>query len=390
MGRHTKNNSAFPNFTAAEYAKVRDRWGSKKARLGGESLRRFDQCALCLSTVRDPQICKQGHLFCKECIYTSILEQKSGIAAYKVALAKLAAQQDEERAQARVRARQKVLQDFERGIGFGHVPSAAVASASRDHDTAAAAAQDASRGPGAVAQASAGAKRKASADRQSPETSSNGRGAPVEPSDRDRDHDGDGDGDRSSTLASLPARAHAWASAAEERAMAELEEEQRASRKSKLPSFWLPSLTPSEREGDVDLRRVSEGMDVRCRVADEHGHALSLKSLKPIKFTTSPTGAKACPTCAKDLSNNTRLHALRSCCGSVVCDRCHSELIQSRRVPTGGKSKSSGASPTDCPICGVEIKDPAKDIIGLQREGTGYAGGGGLSEVKAKGTTFQG
>ena len=43
-------------------------------RLGHESMRRFDACALCLQRARDPVACQDGHLFCKECAYTDLRE----------------------------------------------------------------------------------------------------------------------------------------------------------------------------------------------------------------------------------------------------------------------------------------------------------------------------
>lgn len=302
-------------------------------------------------SLRHCQICKQGHLFCRECIYTSILEQKASIAAYKVSLEKLAAEQQQQREQARQRARQKVLEEFEKGVGFGHLTPALALEGDESAD-----------GDDGRATLRAGSKRKGP-----PLSKGIDVAAPLH-----------------STLSTLPARAQKLALAAELRALEEIEEEQRSSRRSKLPSFWVPSLTPSEREGDVDLRKMTEGMDVRCRVASEQGHALSIKSLKSIKFSESSSGAKTCPTCAKQFSSNNSLHALRSCCGGVVCARCYTELVAKPLATTGDKELLT------CPCCGVGFKDPARDVIALHREGTGYAGGGGVSEVKAKGTTFQG
>ena len=37
-------------------------------------MRRFDACALCLNGAREPLACNQGHLFCKECVYTDLCE----------------------------------------------------------------------------------------------------------------------------------------------------------------------------------------------------------------------------------------------------------------------------------------------------------------------------
>ena len=41
-------------------------------RLGNESMRRFDACALCLQRARDPVACQKGHLFCRECVLTDL------------------------------------------------------------------------------------------------------------------------------------------------------------------------------------------------------------------------------------------------------------------------------------------------------------------------------
>jgi nitric oxide synthase-interacting protein len=43
-------------------------------RLGNESMRRFDACVLCLNRAREPLACNEGHLFCKECVYTDLRE----------------------------------------------------------------------------------------------------------------------------------------------------------------------------------------------------------------------------------------------------------------------------------------------------------------------------
>ncbi len=37
-------------------------------------MRRFDSCALCLASAREPLACNEGHLFCKECAYTDLCE----------------------------------------------------------------------------------------------------------------------------------------------------------------------------------------------------------------------------------------------------------------------------------------------------------------------------
>lgn len=44
-----------------------------------DSLKKFEQCSLCLSVLSDPQTCPKGHLFCKACIIENLLFQKNEI-----------------------------------------------------------------------------------------------------------------------------------------------------------------------------------------------------------------------------------------------------------------------------------------------------------------------
>lgn len=77
MTRHSKNSTAGAFFTSAERGKLN--YGTKRARLGRDSLRPSTSCHICLQTAfphRGPVICPQGHLFCRECIITDLLEQR--------------------------------------------------------------------------------------------------------------------------------------------------------------------------------------------------------------------------------------------------------------------------------------------------------------------------
>lgn len=114
MVRHSRNNTASASFTKAEYQMLGDRWGSKKVKLGSESFRQYDQCSLCLNRAESPVVCHQGHLFCKECIYTALLDQKKEIAAVKMTLLNLEKEHQAQRDQARADAYERVQRDFER------------------------------------------------------------------------------------------------------------------------------------------------------------------------------------------------------------------------------------------------------------------------------------
>ena len=94
-------------------------------------MRQFDACSLCLQRAREPVACVKGHLFCKECVYTDLgaypfrcvqsslniytVSQLDDIKRQKVKLEALKREAEEERNKARTAARERVLQDFERG-----------------------------------------------------------------------------------------------------------------------------------------------------------------------------------------------------------------------------------------------------------------------------------
>ena len=128
MARHSKNNTSNSVFSYAEYKKLD--YGTKKQRLGQDSMKDRLSCALCLQKARDPVACSEGHLYCKECIYTDLLEQKKEIKRHQAKLDQLAREEDEEKEKRRLEARERVLKDFEeRQLGLGSGKNTGSASA---------------------------------------------------------------------------------------------------------------------------------------------------------------------------------------------------------------------------------------------------------------------
>jgi hypothetical protein len=82
-----------------------------------------------------------------------------------------------------------------------------------------------------------------------------------------------------SGISSLPERiaAAAAAAAASDAAEAELLEQQAAEKRARFPAYWLPSLTPTARSGELeDLKKEAAKMTKpRCLVGSEHGHESS-------------------------------------------------------------------------------------------------------------------
>lgn len=65
------------------YARMlKDRWGSRSVRLSKENMRAFYACYLCLQTAQRPVTCPEGHLYCKECILTDLVHQKTKLAEF--------------------------------------------------------------------------------------------------------------------------------------------------------------------------------------------------------------------------------------------------------------------------------------------------------------------
>ncbi|KAF5313440.1 hypothetical protein D9611_008658 [Ephemerocybe angulata] len=333
MTKHSKNNTASSIFSYAEYKKLD--YGTKRQRLGNESMRRFDSCALCLNRARDPVVCQEGHLFCKECVYTDLLTQKKDIKRQKERLEALKKEAEAEKAAAKQAARERVLQEFERGqLGLAAGPSTIGTKSGGDVDE------------------TRGLKRKFEFD--------------------------------ASNVESL-------AEEAEEAAVRQMEKEQALSLKHKLPDFWLPSLTPTYASSGPPQSLVDIKVQTTCRGGNP-AHELSLKNLTPVIFTThssgpsaskspesTPGGAKSnddeadpmCPSCKKKLSNNT-LMFLAKPCGHVTCKTCTETLVKPAK---------------QCIVCDTKLK--TKEIMELKREGTGFASGG-LAETSRSGIAFQG
>lgn len=313
-------------------------------------MKKLDSCCLCLGQAQNSVACSKGHLYCKECILSSLLSQKAQIKSHQESLTQYALSEEQDRQRAKQEARARVLKDFERGLGLGTPGSGPVSAVKKDDKVELKSGQDA-------ADLARGTKRKFEFDQGAVER---------------------------------------LAQEAEDAAMAEMEAEQAEARRSKLPSFWLPTLAPEAKIGplkDVKLQTL-------CNVGETH--PLAMKGLLPVIFTY-PNGGKAdsnsatrdkpiCPSCSREMTNATRCVLLSSrspagaeppkkkkkngedgkskeelCCGHVVCGTCADTVVKP------GKQ---------CVVCEASIR-PDKDMVDLDKEGTGFAAAGGAEARKA-------
>ncbi|KAF9938198.1 hypothetical protein BGZ67_000403 [Mortierella alpina] len=328
MSRHSKNNTARGHFTYAEMQMLD--YGTKKQRLGRDSMRDYDACFLCLQTARDPVCCPEGHISCKECIYENILAQKQEIQRQAEQVAMQQAQEQKEQELKEELAQQVILSEFEKSqMG--------------------------------VLSKTATLRGKLSADITIPDLPLSSTDQPKDSKKRPFELDG-AELDRLSK---------------EERVkIVKAIEEEAKSKKPVLPSFWVPSLTPSNRKTEFKATKLH----TMCTATDRE-HKLSLKNLVPVKFemsvedhdeseTSNVKGSAICPICRKGFTNTTKMSILKSC-GHVYCDSCCKQFI-----------KKDGK----CQTCGHKTKE--KDIVSMTGEGSGFSGGG-AKEARKFDVAFQ-
>ncbi|KAK6908311.1 nitric oxide synthase-interacting protein [Kwoniella mangroviensis CBS 8886] len=333
---HAKNNTT--QSTLSYYERTLLRKDGAARRLGRDSFKPLDACYLCLSKVNDPVSCSSGHIYCRECCISDLISQKAGIEAKKREMERWEESERSEREEAKLKARERVVSDFEKGMSLGG--------------------------------------------------SSTVKRIPI----------GE-DKDKSTTKSKFELDNNAVekvAKEAEEKALRVMELEQSESRKAKLAAFWLPSLTPEAKLGplkDVKLQTL-------CHVGGSP-HPISRKTLLPVILTYPPssTSKPICPTCTKELSNATSSILLSSrqpipsangdgdegrkkkkqkkdkeeayVCGHVICQTCSDTIVK----PQGR-----------CCVCDAKVEDSGRILLG--KEGTGFAAAGG-AEVKREGVAFR-
>ena len=290
---HSKRNTSLPHFTSYERGLLRSSWGTKRSVIGRDSFLPFASCRLCLQPARAPVVAcaVNGDLFCRECAINDLFAQRQEIKRLERERedAKKRLAEDEERALEETR--RKELHDFEL-ISMG---------------------LEANQGQ------NAGRKRKAEelealAAFKAREVEINGKRKKVFELDEKE-------------MARV-------AREEQERLKNELKQEkviisfvssgrcsitilmasQSESRKSALPSFWVPSLTPTTDPNEIVANKAVKLTPICPGSTETSRHSYSLKSLVDVHFTEEKavdgSVSRVCPSCKKSLSNG--LKAMRT------------------------------------------------------------------------------
>lgn len=193
---------------------------------------------------------------------------------------------------------------------------------------------------------------------------------------------------------------------------------------STLPSFWIPSLTPSM-DTKSSSTLIPSKLHPLCPASQPHTkHPLSLKSLTIVRFSRgdkSSTAAKdnsppACPSCTKPLSN-TSCAVLVIPCGHVICKACAGQFMTPEVAdPHATANGAVAVGRIFCYVCETDVTPgippeesektedggekkkkkkqrrkgefPKRGLVELKSDGTGFAGGG-KNIVGKEGVVFQ-
>ncbi|KAF2804000.1 uncharacterized protein BDZ99DRAFT_526042 [Mytilinidion resinicola] len=365
---HSKRNTSLAFFTSHERAELKSTWGSQSTRLSRDSFLTFGSCQLCLLPAVDPVTCPSGDLFCRECAMNNLLAQRKEIKRLEKDLEKQRKEDEEEKAQDDDEARERAVKDFE-AVQMG---------------------LEVKIGAGGKVIGREGGKVVVEKveDLKDDETPEQGRG-------KKRKFEIDEE-----ELLRI---------AKEERGRAKLalDEERRAAHPH-LPSFWVPSETPSSNHTTSALRKHNP----TCPASSTSSpHDISLKTLTAVHFTkemSSDGGSvPSCPSCRKALTNSTKA-CLAIPCGHVLCKPCVAKFMTPHhRHHRDAHDEDPEPETIHCYVCDADLTTPQqkkakhgkehkKDkerglkpgLVEIRSEGTGFAGGG-KNVVKRQGVAFQ-
>lgn len=175
-----------------------------------------------------------------------------------------------------------------------------------------------------------------------------------------------------------------------------------------LPSFWVPSVTPSSNTRDTlhEVVKKSKTNPICPASPEDKPHTYSLHALVSVHFTSEDGNkqrkdgktVRICPSCKKGLSNSSKA-TLAKPCGHVLCGSCVSKFMKSNHHDP----HATEPDVLRCYVCdtdltergggsreeGIKGKKRDKDkirpgLVELRSEGTGFSAGG-ANQVRKNG-----
>ncbi|KAF3924946.1 hypothetical protein ABW21_db0209194 [Orbilia brochopaga] len=371
-------NSSSSWFTSYERSLLKTDYGTQRQRLTRDHSKPIDSCTLCLQRARDPVCCAtHGDIFCRECAMSNLLSQRVEIKRLQKEIEARHAADEEERQRLEREAVQRGIKEFEQTqMGLEQRRKRKAADADEDAASNTASVDDNGRGT-------------------SPKRTRTGGTFTLDEAELLRIARSDRDRLKSSITA-----------------------ERSAASAPKLPSFWIPSLTPSSSSTTNATSTASTAtskpprLQPVCPGSDpERLHNYSLKALVAVHFTEDDKDsnkhgerARICPNCQKVLSNETKAVVAKPC-GHVLCKPCVKKFIL---APHDDPHASLDKQPLRCSVCETNLSDaPAstsssrkkdrdkeKDavkpgLVQISSDGTGFTAGGGKILAKKEMAAFQ-
>ena len=334
--------------------------------------------------------CTHGDIFCRECALSNILAQKKEIKRLEKVRAQEERDAEERKALLDAEAHERAVLEFERTMS-GLDGRAARASVST------------STTPAPAPAPTSGSRKEGS------ESATSGE--------RKRKFEIDAD--------------EVQRIAADDRAKARKAIDEEKAAKPTLPSFWVPSVTPSSNSRDAlhEVVKKSKTGPVCPASSEDRPHAYSLHGLIGIRFSTtaevddngrggtigrgmegngSGNGdgkvVRICPACKKGLGNSSRA-VLAKPCGHVLCGSCVEKFMKPNKHnhydPHATEPEVLRCYVCDADLIGGDTEEEKKNnkkekkkekekekikpgLVELRSEGTGYSAGG-ANQVRKNG-----